>query len=57
LYTLYKFTSTVAFAALATWLVLNYESFAVHMVAAVSLAFFFQQCGWLAHDYLHHQVR
>jgi len=56
LYTFYKFTSTVAFAALAVWLVLNYDSFAVHMVAAVSLAFFFQQCGWLAHDYLHHQV-
>ncbi len=25
-------------------------------VAAVLLALFWQQCGWLAHDFLHHQV-
>jgi len=26
------------------------------MVGAVLLALFWQQCGWLAHDFLHHQV-
>jgi len=26
------------------------------MLAAIALAFFWQQCGWLSHDFLHHQV-
>jgi fatty acid desaturase len=28
----------------------------VHMAAALWMGLFFQQCGWLAHDFLHHQV-
>lgn len=28
----------------------------VHVAAALLLGLFFQQCGWLAHDFLHHQV-
>ena len=28
----------------------------INMVGAVLLALFWQQCGWLAHDFLHHQV-
>jgi len=30
--------------------------FAVNMVGALLLGLFWQQCGWLAHDFLHHQV-
>ena len=32
------------------------KSFMVHMLGAVCLGLFWQQCGWLAHDFLHHQV-
>lgn len=28
----------------------------VHFTAAFLIGLFFQQCGWLAHDFLHHQV-
>merc|ERR1711865_42069 len=28
----------------------------VHVAAALWMGLFFQQCGWLAHDFLHHQV-
>lgn len=28
----------------------------VNMLGALLMALFWQQCGWLAHDYLHHQV-
>jgi cytochrome b involved in lipid metabolism len=28
----------------------------MHFTAAFLLGLFFQQCGWLAHDFLHHQV-
>jgi len=32
------------------------DSFAVNMIGAFLLALFWQQSGWLAHDFLHHQV-
>jgi len=32
------------------------DSFLVNMVGAIFMALFWQQCGWLAHDFLHHQV-
>jgi fatty acid desaturase/predicted heme/steroid binding protein len=28
----------------------------VHIASALWMGMFFQQCGWLAHDFLHHQV-
>lgn len=32
------------------------DSMAVHVGSALLLGLFWQQCGWLAHDFLHHQV-
>lgn len=32
------------------------SSLLVHLAAGCLLALFYQQCGWLAHDFLHHQV-
>ncbi|CAM9417760.1 unnamed protein product [Choristocarpus tenellus] len=32
------------------------DSWSVNMLGAVLMAVFWQQCGWLAHDFLHHQV-
>jgi len=34
----------------------SFKSFVVNMVGASILGLFFQQSGWLAHDYTHHQV-
>lgn len=53
---LYKCISTQALWAAALAMVYFSESTAVHYAAAVLLGLFFQQCGWLAHDFLHHQV-
>eukprot|EP00968_Pinguiococcus_pyrenoidosus_P016504 scaffold1596_cov302-Pinguiococcus_pyrenoidosus.AAC.73 len=56
LYYTWKCLSTLALCALSWTMVLSSDSFLVHMLAAVVLAVFWQQCGWLAHDFLHHQV-
>jgi len=32
------------------------DSNTVHAAASLLLGLFYQQCGWLAHDFLHHQV-
>jgi fatty acid desaturase len=32
------------------------EDYGVHFASAILLGLFWQQCGWLAHDFLHHQV-
>lgn len=55
LYYVYKVMSNVALLALAIALART-NSFAVNMVGAVVMGLFWQQCGWLAHDFLHHQV-
>lgn len=36
--------------------VLLSERLEVNLLGAVIMAIFWQQCGWLAHDFLHHQV-
>lgn len=53
----YKCLSNLAIWAAACALVYySGDSVALQMTAAVMLGLFFQQCGWLAHDFLHHQV-
>ncbi|GAX27326.1 Delta8-fatty-acid desaturase [Fistulifera solaris] len=52
----YKCVSNMMLWATAVAMVYYSESVAVHMASAVLLGLFFQQCGWLAHDFLHHQV-
>lgn len=32
------------------------DNVAIHFTSAILLGLFYQQCGWLAHDFLHHQV-
>lgn len=36
--------------------VLHSDRWDVNMLGAFLMAVFWQQCGWLAHDFLHHQV-
>jgi fatty acid desaturase len=48
--------SNLALLALASFCVVYFDSFAIHIFGAIILGLFWQQCGWLAHDFLHHQV-
>jgi len=52
----YKCLSNMCMWATAMAMVYYSDSVAVHFAAAFLMGLFFQQCGWLAHDFLHHQV-
>ncbi|KDO27648.1 hypothetical protein SPRG_06919 [Saprolegnia parasitica CBS 223.65] len=56
LFYLYKCVSTLSIALVSAAICLHFDSTSMYMVAAVILGLFYQQCGWLAHDFLHHQV-
>ena len=56
LYYTYKVLSNFLLLAASVACAVGTTNFAVNMVGAVLLALFWQQCGWLAHDFLHHQV-
>lgn len=55
-YYAWKVASTTAILALAVYVTLSFESFGMKMVGALLVALFWQQSGWLAHDFAHHQV-
>ena len=55
-YYVFKVLSNMAIAAAAICCAVMSSSFAVQMFGAVLLGLFWQQCGWLAHDFLHYQV-
>lgn len=52
----YKVLSTIALAAVGIYLATSTTDFMTNMGGALMIALFWQQCGWLAHDFLHHQV-
>ena len=57
----YKMATTLliavsSWAAIATYTGDTWAHFAVRVFAAAWLGIFFQQCGWLCHEVLHHQV-
>mmetsp|Transcript_23215 Transcript_23215/g.34387 ORF Transcript_23215/g.34387 Transcript_23215/m.34387 type:complete len:482 (+) Transcript_23215:132-1577(+) len=52
----YKCLSNMTMWATAVAMVVYSDSVAVHLASALLLGLFWQQCGWLAHDFLHHQV-
>lgn len=56
LYYVFKVASNAAIVAAGAWCVLAFESLGMHLLGAALIALFWQQCGWLAHDFLHHQV-
>lgn len=56
LYYVYKSCFNVGMWATACAMVYFSDNVVVHFAAALLLGLFFQQCGWLSHDYLHHQV-
>merc|ERR1712160_744 len=56
LFYLYKCASNMVLWAVACAMAYYSDSVLVHIASALLLALFWQQCGWLAHDFLHHQV-
>ena len=53
----YKCISTFSLLAVAAALVYHFhESTVITITSALILGLFWQQSGWLAHDFLHHQV-
>jgi len=52
----WKYTSNAALWALGMYLNYSSDSTLVHILSAITIALFLQQCGWLAHDHLHHQI-
>lgn len=55
-YYFYKVMSNFAILAAAIACAVMSSSFWVNMAGALLLGLFWQQSGWLAHDFLHHQV-
>lgn len=53
---IYKIISNLVLLFIASACAMYSESIIVHVVGALFLGLFWQQCGWLAHDFLHHQV-
>jgi fatty acid desaturase len=56
MYYVWKVASNLLILAASVYCAITTDSWAWNMAGAVLLALFWQQCGWLAHDFLHHQV-
>jgi len=56
LFYVYKVMFNLGMWATALAMVYFSESTAVHMTSALLMGLFWQQSGWLAHDFIHHQV-
>jgi len=56
LFYLYKCSFNMCMWAAAVAMVYFSDNVGVHVASALLLGLFWQQCGWLAHDFLHHQV-
>jgi fatty acid desaturase len=57
MYYVFKLLSNFALLGLSLWILAHYghNSLAV-VVSGIICGLYFQQCGWLAHDVLHHQL-
>jgi fatty acid desaturase len=53
---IYKCAFNLSMWATAMLIMAKFDTAAAHFGAAMLMGLFFQQCGWLAHDFLHHQV-
>ena len=53
---LYKCLFNLSMWATAVAMVVYSDSVPVHIASSLLLGLFWQQCGWLSHDFLHHQV-
>mmetsp|Transcript_10169 Transcript_10169/g.20534 ORF Transcript_10169/g.20534 Transcript_10169/m.20534 type:complete len:467 (-) Transcript_10169:42-1442(-) len=55
-YYTYKLLSNLGILALSIILLKTAQGYGMAITSAILLGLFWQQCGWLAHDFLHHQV-
>lgn len=55
-YYAWKLVSTLSILGAAVFVTVTSTSFAQTMGGALLVSLFWQQCGWLAHDFGHHQV-
>lgn len=53
---IYKQASNLAMWAFAMYVMYAFDNVFAQVSSAMFMGLFFQQCGWLAHDFLHHQV-
>ncbi|CAG8816046.1 23960_t:CDS:2, partial [Dentiscutata erythropus] len=57
LYYLYKSTSNIILWSISVMILKSFgNTLSGVLAAAAVMALFWQQCGWLSHDFLHHQV-
>lgn len=56
LFYVYKCSTNLCMLATSIAMVTKSNSVLMHIASALLLGLFWQQCGWLAHDFLHHQV-
>ena len=56
LYYAFKVTSNAAILASAVAAIVLLNGMSGAVICGVLMALFWQQCGWLAHDFLHYQV-
>lgn len=56
LYYAFKIASNIAICAASVALLCLSGAWPAVVMSAFLMALFWQQCGWLAHDFLHHQV-
>jgi len=55
-YYIYKIVSQLVLLSIAVGCAAYTDNFLINMIGGFVLALFWQQSGWLAHDFLHHQV-
>mmetsp|Transcript_7129 Transcript_7129/g.15596 ORF Transcript_7129/g.15596 Transcript_7129/m.15596 type:complete len:464 (-) Transcript_7129:101-1492(-) len=55
-YYVYKVSSNLLLLAASIFCAVVSDSIFVNLIGAILLGLFWQQSGWLAHDFLHHQV-
>ena len=55
-YYIYKVLSNLCILALSIACAVMTKSLSVNILGGIILGLFWQQSGWLAHDFLHHQV-
>jgi fatty acid desaturase len=53
---IWKFASTTAICVAAVYITLTSTTLQGKLLGGLMTALFWQQCGWLAHDFAHHQV-
>lgn len=56
LYYAWKLVSNLFIASASIYCAVSTDNMAVNFLGAFLMALFWQQCGWLSHDFLHHQV-